>query len=62
MRRYFVVAHPLTLTLSQRERGFNPSSLWEKGGDGVAQGQPLALGHEGRRRFKHHAQFACDSI
>lgn len=46
MLEYFAVAHPLTLTLS----------LWEKGGDGVA------LGHEGRRRFKHHAQFACDSI
>ena len=54
MRDFFVVAHPLTLTLSQRERGFNPFSLWEKGG--------VALGHEGRRRFKHHAQFACDSI
>ena len=56
MRDYFVVAHPLTLPFSQRERGFDPFSLWEKGGDGVA------LGPEGRRRFKHHAQFACDSI
>ena len=56
MRDYLVVAHPLTLTLAQRERGFNPISLREKGWDGVA------LGHEGRRRFKLHAQFACDSI
>ena len=26
----------LALTLSQRERGLNPFSLWEKGRDGVA--------------------------
>jgi hypothetical protein len=43
MSNYFVDARSLTLTLSQRERGFIPFSLWEKGGDGVA------LGHEGQR-------------
>jgi hypothetical protein len=33
MAGHFVVAPALTLTLSQRERGLNPFSLREKGGD-----------------------------
>ena len=62
MLDYFVVTltlmalgHP-ALTLSQRERGFSPFSLWEKGGDGVA------LGHEGKPYSFHRARSLCESI
>ena len=56
MLDYFVVTLTLTLTLSQRERGFSPFSLWEKGGDGVA------LGHEGKPYSFHRARSLCESI
>ena len=56
MLDYFVVTltlmalgHP-ALTLSQRERGFSPFSLWEKGGD---EGKPYSF---------HHVRSLCDSI
>ncbi len=50
MLDYFVVTLTLTLTLSQRERGFSPFSLWEKGGD---EGKPYSF---------HHVRSLCDSI